>query len=126
MIHRNYQREIVIPIKNNEYKVSFPKTGQSIRIEVLKADLSKGYYNALSTTTGDAYYAKMLIDTIATFSVLIPTLKKDLNVDDILELELIDSKILLNAYLKVFLPWYDQWMNIITAVEEKVSTEVEE
>lgn len=120
------EREITITIKENSYKIPFPKTGQHIRIETLKADLSKGYYTALSMSSNDAFYAKLLIDTIATFSILVPELRKDLNVVDILELDMIDSKLLLEAYLNQYLPWYDKWMNIITAVSKNEEETTEE
>lgn len=109
-------KELVLRFENNSYTIKFPKTGEFISIEE-----KKGRYGT-SITFGDAssYYARLLVNTIATFEVLIPSLVKDLNIKDIFETDLIFAKKLMKAYTEQYLPWYDSWMNILSDFEDVV------
>lgn len=109
-------REIEIKILNNTYKVGFPKTGQIIRIQTDKLLLGNGVYQDLLMSS-DGMFTRFLIDAIATFQVLIPQLTKDLTVS-IMELELMQSREIIDAYTEQYLPWYNDWTNLIQGNKE--------
>lgn len=118
-------KSVTIVIRNNTYILNLPNTGQFIDIQALKAKISEGEYQGLDSGDGTAFYAKTLVDMIATYNVLIPELRNDINVKTISELSLVESRELLDTYVEVYLPWISNWMNIITkpkAVEEKVKS----
>lgn len=108
------QKTVDIKIKENVYTVSFPKTGQWLDISNLKARIANGDYNAFVSNDPSMIYAKILTDMVATYNVMIPDLKKDMNIDGLLNLDLIDSKLLLDSYTNTWLPFFNGWMDIIT------------
>jgi hypothetical protein len=111
-------REIKISISGNTYNVKFPNNGQLIDIESRKVQLSGGTQKDLMLSQSpSAAQAFILIETIATFSILIPELKDNLNVS-ILDLDPFRSKELVKQYTKVFYPWFKQWMDIINSDDE--------
>lgn len=108
-------REINLTIKENSYKVIFPKVGQLIDIENMKAILSKGMYGSImSSRTSDSEYALNLIDMEAYYSILIPDLTKDLKVKSFRELEIEDSVELNKIFESKLLPFIKQWRAIIS------------
>lgn len=111
-------KTIDLLILDQKYTVTFPNTGQFIDIQALKGRIASDNYNQLSNST-DQYtgYAMLLVDMIATFNILIPELKKNMNVQSILGLNMMESKILLNTYIKNWIPFYTKWMDLITAAE---------
>lgn len=106
---------VQITVENNTYTIKLPNTGQLIDIEVLKNRISKGQYLNLISGTNDAIYSSAIVDAISSFSVLIPDLEKDINYKNILELPLIKMKSILDQYINVYKPWYNEWMNVITS-----------
>lgn len=113
------EKSITVKIQDNEYKVDFPTAGDMIDIEVRKSIMSRNqYFGLLNTSTVTSNFALDLIDTAATFSVLIPELMDDLNVDSILDLSIPDSKELVDAYKEQFSPWYEQWLDVIKGSAE--------
>lgn len=114
------ERKKTFKIENNTYDVEFPTTGGLIEIEILKTQLSRGQYNEISNAgTVSGNYSRFMIDTISTFTILFPQLKKDLNVKTISELNPLDSKKLLKVYLKEVLPWLNSWMEILNSDDEE-------
>ena len=109
-----------LKIKEQTYEVKFPNTGQLLDIQQRKSIITNGQYGNFSDQGTSGLYAKYLADMIATFEVLIPKLKADLNVS-IMELESADSKDLLNVYLTDFLPWYEKWLTFLNKVEDKAT-----
>jgi hypothetical protein len=108
-------REISLTIKENSYKVKFPKVGQLIDIENMKAILSKGMYGSMmSARTTDSEFALNLIDMEAYFSILIPDLVEDLNVKSFRDLEIEDSVELNKTFADNLLPFIKQWRDIIS------------
>jgi hypothetical protein len=122
-------KSVSISIKSNTYQLNFPNTGQYIDIQCLKNKITSDNYNLL-TNSNDSYvaYATLLVDMIAHFNILIPDLKKDLNVQSILGLDMLESKELLDCYTTQYLPFFNDWMKIITTqsttVEETVNEDV--
>lgn len=108
------EKSITVNIQDNKYEVDFPTAGDMIDIEVRKSIMSRNqYFGLLNTSTVTSNFALDLIDTAATFSVLIPELMDDLNVDSILDLSIPDSKELVDVYKEQFSPWYEQWLEVI-------------
>lgn len=107
---------IDIEIANNTYPVKFPNIGQLIEIERGKKRMSDGYDYELASGSADSAYAKILIDMTVTFSILIPTLLKDLNVKSIYDLSLVESKPMVDVYLETYLPWYQEWVGVINKI----------
>lgn len=106
----------VLTIKGQSYTVNIPKTGQFIDIQALKGSISSDRYNQLIASLDQfTGYARLLTDMIATFNVLIPDLKKNLNIDSMLDLELIEIKEMLDVYVMDWIPFYTNWMDIITS-----------
>lgn len=98
-----------VDIKGNIYEIKYPNTGHQIDIELLKARISDGNYDTLRMSSNPLFQMQAdIIDMIATFNVLIPDLKKDLNVTSIFKLEEEATNELLEVYTKQFMPWYTQ------------------
>ena len=108
-------REIKVTIRENSYKATFPKVGQLIDIENMKAILSNGMYGSMeSSRTIDSQFALDMIDMEAYYSVLIPDLIKDLKVKSFRDLEIEDSVELRKIFVKDLLPFIKKWRDIIT------------
>lgn len=108
--------------QGNEYLLNFPNVGQIIDIESLKVSLSGNSYRGMvSSSSKGAILALDLIDSIATFSVLIPSLKEDLNYINFTDLNPMDAQEIIVVYKKVFLPWYLKWVDALKVKEEELS-----
>ena len=107
-------RTISFQIKDNQYSIDFPNTGQLIDIETLKISLARNQYEGIANArTISADYIRFLIDAIATLTVLCPTLKKDLKIESFTALDAMDSRILLQVYMKKILPWIASWEKVL-------------
>jgi len=110
---------IDIRIGDNNYVVKFPTTGQIIDIEAMKVRLGNDFdVNYISGA-----YAKTARDMIATFSVLIPDMKKDLTVHSFSELNPIELKPFMEAYLKIYLPWFNEIMDEVSNFDSEIESE---
>ena len=113
-------RTVKIQIQNNSYDVSFPNNGQLIDIESLKIKMSNDTHGQmLFGTSNSSNAAYILVETIATYSILIPQLKQDLKVKSLLDLDFLQTKELTRTYNKIFYPWYKSWWDYINKPEEK-------
>lgn len=110
--------EITINFKGNGYIIKWPTSGQFIDIELLKSSLSDNGYASLFNSTRSAEWARLYIDTIATLNILVPQLSIDLNTKSILALPMSESIPLVKEFKKVYLPWYNEWMTILTNLGE--------
>lgn len=107
--------KITLNIEGNSYVVNFPKNRDFIKIEAEKSRLSEGEYSSLSYRSDNSgFLAKLVIDTTATFSVLIPNLIKDLNVRSYMDLDLLQQNRLTLVYLEQFYPWYSSWITLLS------------
>lgn len=112
------ERKKSFKIGENTYSIEFPNTGGLIEIESLKAQLSRNNYSGIiDNGTIMSNYSRFLIDMIATFNILFPELKKDMNVKSISELSPLDSKKLLQVYMKEVMPWIQDWFELLNSDE---------
>lgn len=113
-------KTLKIEIRGNSYDIKLPNTGEFIDIQGIKSRIANENYGAISNSLEyQSGFAKLLVDMIATFNVLIPELKNSLNTKSILALSMQESRELLDPYMDVFLPWYDEWMDIFSAKKTK-------
>lgn len=138
------QRSIEIPIKvgkvERKFKVNYPTVGQYISVEsrkaqltipkVLSFDQSTQYLNMIRQGTISSNIALDLVDCIAWFEVLMPTLMTDKDISigsltSIEDLDIFDAKPLLDAYKKVFKPWKDAWEKVFQGLQEEKIEEIE-
>lgn len=100
-------RTVTLDVKGNIYEIEYPNTGQQIDIELLKARIADGSYEMLRLSSNPIFQDQAdRIDMIATFSILIPKLKKDLNVETFFALKEEESNVLVKVYEDTFMPWY--------------------
>jgi len=109
------KRELNLVIQDNTYQLKFPSVGQLLSIEEMKSNFGLQSYN-LTTSSGSIAYTTG--EMVATFTVLVPELKKDLNIDSYSNMNMIDSKVLLDAYVNQFLPWFQGWLKEINKTEK--------
>jgi len=113
------ERSVTVKIQNNSYTIDFPKMGQVIDIEANKIRYSGGQYAGLvSSGLISTNLALDLIETAATFLILIPELKKDLKIDLLFNLELPQAMEIVKAYKKQFMPWYIKIVDACKELEE--------
>lgn len=109
-------KEISIKIQGNTYIIKFPNVGQIIDIETRKAALSSGQYSRFAEVgTISSFMAKNYVDVIAVFSVLTPQLIKDLRKESLFDLTPQEMVELTEIYNKQYFPWYNEWMNLVSA-----------
>lgn len=100
-------RTTTLEVLNNSYTVDYPNTGNQIDIELLKAKISDGNYDTLRFSSNPLFQAQAdVIDMIATFSVLAPQLKEDMNVKSFFELQEEETDVLMKVYTEQFIPWF--------------------
>lgn len=109
-----------IKVCGRTYDLKYPNVGNFIDIKVLETKLSQGSAMSLVNGTGEQLDAYFYITTYAHFQVLCPDLLKDLKVNSLLELSLLDFQELLNVYLQEIQPWIAE---IQQAVKEKMTVD---
>lgn len=109
-VKKELEETLKIQILENEYVIKLPNTGDLIDMEMRKSRyvMDNNYISGI--------FAEMLAKAIATFSVLIPELKKDLNIESFEKMSLKDSKVIVKVYRDQFLPWWNDWMEEIGSV----------
>ena len=116
--------KIDLKIGENIYSLDFPNIGQLISIERLKIKMSDNTYNQLLFgPTKQSQLAFTAVEAIATFTILIPKLKEDLQIKNILLLPLPRIKEITGVYEEIFYPWYEEWFNIINEDTTKEESE---
>lgn len=108
------EKELVVKILENEYTIKLPDTGQFIDIELRKVQYGKQMNDGLiAKASEESIKASFLIDMAATFDILIPELKKDINTPSLFRLTQLQSAKLLDVYLKKYYPWQKDWQTVI-------------
>ena len=117
----NSKLELIFKFGEDEIKhtIKFPKTGELIDIENDKKLIANNNYRGFNLQDNSTSFAKMSIDTIATFQTLLPDLISNFNVKNYFEMELIDMKKLISVYAKQFLPWYNEWITILSNFDDE-------
>lgn len=108
-----------IEVCGQSYTIKFPNVGQFIDIRVKENQLSQGSLRDLLLGVGNQIDAYLYITTFAHFVVLCPELIKDLKVDSLLDLSIVDFQELSNLFVKEIRPW-------ISEVQESLRREVVE
>lgn len=118
-------KTIKIKIKGNEYEIKFPNNGQLIDIETMKQALSKGSMDSLLISrNAQSNLVYVTIEMISTFTILIPQLIEDLRVDNLLDLDPIETRELRRIYVEDYHAWYTKWMKDINdEIDVKVPDE---
>lgn len=107
-------RVLKLEVRGNVYDVNYPNTGQQIDMELLKAKIADGNYDILRFSNNPMFQQQAdKIDMIATFSILVPQLKKDINADSFFHLTEEESDELLKVYSNQFIPWYVKLKDLI-------------
>ena len=104
-------KTVEVNIDEKKYVVKFPNVGQTLDIESMKMSLTGNKYpelvmSPLKTTE----FAADLVDAIATFFVMIPELRGNLNVKSYSELDVMSGAKLIKAYLTDYYPFYKDIM----------------
>lgn len=103
-----------IELQKLPFELTYPNVGGFIDIEVLKAQLSQGRYDAIASTFSvSSSYAKFLIDAIATLTVMAPKVLADLKIESLEKLTMVQSKELLDVYYKTIKPWLEAWQKFL-------------
>lgn len=118
-------KTVTFKVEENEYTVSFPNNGQFIKIETVKALLTKDTYTAMATGgTVESQMSRFTVDLIAFLSVMCPQLTTALKIDSLSDLDMVSTKKLLNTYITTILPWFNDWLTLLNTddAEEKKET----
>lgn len=104
-------REITIKLENNTFTIPFPNIGQIMDIESKKTAYSLGQYGKmLGGNLISSNLATDLIDMVAVFQVLVPTMSEQLRVDSLFTLDPLKAKEFLSVFRKEVSPWYYNWI----------------
>ena len=94
-----------------QYEITFPNVGQYLDIENMKMALTNNTYSTmLQSRLRSSFFALDLVDSISIMYILVPSLRKDLNVKEYTELDPFMAKKLISVYQKQIKPWYDELM----------------
>ena len=114
-------KQLTFKLFEKDMTVDYPNTRGLINISILKAQISKQQYDAISSSNNASdTYVLFLIDAIATLSVIAPELEKTLNAKSFYELDTVDASKILKVYLKTILPWMNEWQNVFTSDPDEV------
>lgn len=121
------QKKKTFEISNVKYEVSFPTVGQYFDIENMKMMLTNNSYgDMLRSGLRTAYFAIDLVDCISLFYVLVPDLRKDLNVRNYNDLDPFLAKKIVKAYKSQIKEWYDELLEELLREDEVPAIEDEE
>lgn len=118
-------RSLKVKIGSNEYEIKFPNNGQLIDIERRKIEVSGGNSKMMLMGDNTSQLAYLTNEMIATFSVLIPKLTKDLTVKSLYELDPQQSKHMLEEYQKYY-SWMREWIDYLNPEVKEEEKEEEE
>lgn len=104
---------------DNDYIIKLPTVGQYSDIEATKQILGKGFYNGIvNTNTISSLNAADMIDIEAHLTILCSDFIKDLKVKSFRELGLDDYKNIREAYVKQFVPWWKEAIDVLKDLDE--------
>lgn len=105
-------KSMVVHVADKAFTIPFPKVRHQFDIENRKHKLTAGTYQMQEkANTASSIFNLNMIDAIAHFAVLAPELPQQcFGVDNYAELDLIQAKQVVKAYLD-FAKWYDDIRN---------------
>ncbi len=113
------ESSVKVTLGKEQQILPFPKVGQLIDIEAMKITLSGGQYGAMIRSgLVKTNYALDLIDAIATLSILIPDLRKKIEVDNVLDMDVKEANVLIKAY-KQYNKWFQPIMKELSLDEDE-------
>lgn len=102
-------KSLKINVLGVDYLIQFPNVGQLLDIESLKSALTNGTYGDLvRMNTITANNVLDIADAIATFSVLIPEIKKQLTVKSYTEIDAVTARKIAKSYREQYFPWFNE------------------
>lgn len=110
---KELERVKVINIKGDKFTFDISKVSVDdyLTIENEKIRITSGGYSKIATSLlASAFTAATIVDMIATFRVLMPTIEDTIPTKDFSKLSIFDIKELLKIYVEEFSPWYSAWM----------------
>ena len=121
--------QTIVKIGETSHTIPFPNVSQIMQIESLRMSLSSGKYGEMVEAATKSSMSNLdLVDTIATFTVMIPSLAKQLGKTSIGTMEMRESIQLIVAYKKQYLPWFNgindaikEDLDKLMADEEKIA-----
>lgn len=120
----NLNRDVQVHIGKNEYQIKFPNSGQELDIAILIQQISRERYEGLKLSAFSGFQDQATkIEAMATFNILIPDLKKDLNVKSMHELSREQMNEVIAAYTDEYLPFYEMWNVKLSSPKEQVEND---
>ncbi len=105
---------VSITIDGKTYKSIDLTFGNFKRIEKEKSNLANGDYHNLAKRVDDAgWFNKIVIDAIASYSVLLPGFTEDVNYNDFNNISMVHGRLLYDSYMNQYLPWFQGWTNFL-------------
>jgi len=102
-----YNTKLVFKVKDNKYTVDRVTSGNLMRVEIAKANISNNQYGSI--LANKTVWSEYVLDNIDMFShlmVFFPNLITDLKVDSWENLDPFDLEELSTQYKKQFVPWF--------------------
>ncbi len=120
------KRELLFDLRGKSYAVKFPAVKHFLNLEATRMTLTNGTYGQMvGSGLVTSSIAMDLVDMAATLSTLCPEVVKDLKVESILDLDLVDSMELLHEYKKQVDPWISSWLSLIRKPREVAGDETQ-
>jgi hypothetical protein len=117
----------LIKFKGNDYIAKFPNVGQMMEIENNKMSLTNGKYVDMAMSALKIHVFQLdMVDTISYFSVLIPTIKEQLEIKNWRDLDANVAKELVLVYKKQFIPWFKPLLDDLLKIESDDESETDQ
>lgn len=111
-----------LQVEGQTFKVAFPNAGNLLDIWNMQMLMTQNNYATMANTgTKLGNFFIDAVDAIATFTVLVPELAKQLNGVSFTEIEPKKMKQLVAIYRKQFYPWYRDILEQLLEDEEVVT-----
>jgi hypothetical protein len=100
---------LTVEVDGKFHSINFPNVGQILKIRSLSLALSSNHYTQfVDSDMKIDNWTLLAIDTIATFSVLLPEIQKQLS-KDFLQMSPIEMNKFIKVYKGFYIPWYEYW-----------------
>ena len=100
-------KSVKVNLNGKDYIVGFPNVGQQMEIESLKMSLTNNNYPDMARSGLRIHqYNLDLVDGLAYFSILIPSFRKEMKLESIMDMDAFVGKSMVQAFRKQFQPWY--------------------